>query len=548
MKLSHLKYGFLISATTLFGAAKVQMFAQNSAGNLNKIESKALYKKQFMQSVSPEKPTISVEFMIDSVKNVPSNGNLLPDVNVIQLFAGLDNDEEYEEYLDTVRHKLAAAHEMWHRTVLMNGVLEKPMSAMHFRTGQDNFEITASLVALLTFRDIYLTASPEQRRQLHRLTDPKVKMYLLAVDNDIIRPVSNDKKDFDFEMKFVAQMVASFWNNTMSSSYADYHNMLTVHSGRKEMDRPVYEQNFLHDIKLMNTIGGIDFSQYYDFRDIHNRKTFPKGEKEDKVVLSRSLDEPNYEAWVNEKSQLKRYSKQKIELPNFVASRLSNERQQRELNGRPQPYKIMPVATGYKSYPKMEIIFFNAIELKKGTETFKFFPCGALDKISKPDEKGCATVTTFHSDGSFEKGTLLKGRKDGTFVYYDKNKKEVSRCLFKNGSAVDGTILFPFNNTMFVYTYKNGKLKTIENKKLYGKAPQAALLHDFTANSPFIAQSSFHDLPVKSVNKKKAAQAPAPKGKLIKFEPVYREVNDKTKVCDRKNIPPLRYLKQNKRQ
>lgn len=546
MKLSDLKYGFLISATTLFGAAKVQMFAQNTAGNLNKIESKALYKKQFMQSVSPERPTISVEFMIDSVKNITSNGNLLPDINVIQLFAELD-DEEDEEYLDAVRHKLAAAHEMWHRTALMNGVLEKPMSATHFRTGQDNFEISASLVALLTFRDIYLNASPEQRQQLHRLTDPKVKMYLLAVDNDIIRPVSNDKKDFDFEMKFMAQMVASFWNNTMSSSYADYHNMLTENSGRKEMTLPVYEQNFLHDIKLMNTIGGIDFSQYYDFRDIHNRKIFPKGKKEDKAVLSRSLDEPNYEAWINEKSQLKRYSKQKIELPNFVAARLSAERQQRELNGRPQPYKIMPVATGYKSYPKMEIIFFNAIELKKGTETFKFFPCGTLDKISKPDEKGYTAVTTIHSDGSFEKGTLLKGRKDGTFVYYDKNKKEVSRCLFKNGTAVNGTMLFPFNNTLFVYTYKNGKLKNIEDRKLYGKMPQASLLHDFTANPPLVAQSSFHDLPVKATDKKKAAKTPLPKGKLIKFEPVYREVSDKTKVSVRKNIPSLHHLKQNKR-
>ena len=34
----------------------------------------------------------------------------------------------------------------------MNDVLEKPMSATHYRTGRDNFEITASLVQLL---DVY---------------------------------------------------------------------------------------------------------------------------------------------------------------------------------------------------------------------------------------------------------------------------------------------------------------------------------------------------------------------------------------------------------
>ena len=52
---------------------------------------------------------------------------------------------------------------------------------------------------------------------------------------------------------------------------------------------------------MMNTIGGIDFSKYYDFNDIHNRKEFPKGQEIDTNVLSRSLDEPDYETWINEK-------------------------------------------------------------------------------------------------------------------------------------------------------------------------------------------------------------------------------------------------------
>lgn len=543
LKLSHLKYGLLISATTFLGAGKVHLYAQDSAGKPQKIESKIFYKKRFMQSVAPQKPTISVDFMVDSIRNITSNGNLLPDVNVIQLYADLDDDEE-DEYLDSIHNKLVAAHEMWHRICLMNGALEKPMSASQFRNGQDNFEITACIVALLTFRDVYLTATPAQKEKLHQITDPKVQMYLLAADNGIIKPFSKNKNDFDFEMKFIAQTVSSFWNNTMSSSYADYHNMLTESSGRTEMSSPEYDKNFNRDIKQMNTIGGIDFSKYYDFTDVHNRKTFPKGQELDTKILSRSLDEPDYEAWINEKSQLKRFSRQKIDLPNFVAPRLTNERNARVSSEMVASYKILPQATGYKSYPKMNMIFFSAINLKKGNEIFKLYPCGALDKISPADDKGNAAVTTFYFDGSFEKGTLLKGRKNGTFIYYDKHKKEVSRCLFMNGKAIEGTVIFPFNSTIHFYPYQEGKLQDIKTKQLYGKTVSYRFSDSMPLASLLSQSFAFHDalMPVekqpvithniKEDDIKKNNERPS---KLIKFRPVYRKVNDSPKQIRQKN-------------
>lgn len=86
------------------------------------------------------------------------------------------------------------AHEMWHRICMMNDVLEKPMSATHYRTGRDNFEITASLVQLLTFRDDYIHATPEQRLELRKLEDPKIRMYIMAVEHGLINPLSVDKK------------------------------------------------------------------------------------------------------------------------------------------------------------------------------------------------------------------------------------------------------------------------------------------------------------------------------------------------------------------
>ena len=154
-----------------------------------------------------------------------SNGDLVADVNVIQLLAYLDQDsDEYQSYMAS-RH--IVAHEMWHRICMMNDVLEKPMSATHYRTGRDNFEITASLVQLLTFRDDYIHATPEQRLELRKLEDPKIRMYIMAVEHGLINPLSADKKDFDFEMEFIARTVSGYWNNNMAQTYAPLHNAMT---------------------------------------------------------------------------------------------------------------------------------------------------------------------------------------------------------------------------------------------------------------------------------------------------------------------------------
>ena len=108
------------------------------------------------------------------------------------------------------------------------------MAASQYRNGRDNFEISASIVQLLTFRDDYIRATPEERVLLHEMEDPKIRMYLMAVDNGIVRPFSDDKKDFDFEMEFIAKTVSGYWNGTLAYEYAPLHNMLTEKSGRKK--------------------------------------------------------------------------------------------------------------------------------------------------------------------------------------------------------------------------------------------------------------------------------------------------------------------------
>ena len=239
MNFDNLKYGFLISMTTMFGGSTLELYAQDENGGKAKIENSETYRQQFLESIAPDKRDICVEFVVDSVAEKTTNGDLVADVNVIQLLAYLDQDsDEYQSYMAS-RH--IVAHEMWHRICMMNDVLEKPMSATHYRTGRDNFEITASIVQLLTFRDDYIHATPEQRLELRKLEDPKIRMYGMAVEHGLINPLSADKKDFDFEMEFIARTVSRYWNNNMAQTYASLHNAMPEKFGRKEFKSAAYE-------------------------------------------------------------------------------------------------------------------------------------------------------------------------------------------------------------------------------------------------------------------------------------------------------------------
>lgn len=494
MKLKNLKYGFLISASTLFGGSSLSLYAQTNKGETHKIETVSSYKQQFLESIGADKAKLNIDFMVDSVANMVSHGDLVADVNVIELLAYLEPDsDEYQSYL---ANKHVVAHEMWHRICLMKGVLEQPMSATHFRTGQDNFEITASFLSVLTFRDDYIHATLKEREALVKSQDPKIQMYVQAIQHDIVRPLSQDKKDFDFEMQFIAVMVSNFWNNNMAESYANYHNALTLKSGRKEFTSPVYEKNFNHDIKIMNTIGGIDFSKYYNVKSVKNTSgLFPLGNKQDNVVLKRSLEKPDYETWINKKSKLKRYSKQRVEIPNFAGDVLAKEREAKPFEKRMQPYSIMPHTSGYKSFPKVIVFFKTAIELTKQDKIYKFYPNGSLDEITPTKTAGLSDVTTYNIDGSFEKGQMFQGRKNGIFTYYDANKKPIGSCSFKNGRPQNGIMIGVFNQKRFYYTYKDGQLLNVKCQTFSGKKLSSCAMNGEKPVSGLMPKDTrFHDM------------------------------------------------------
>lgn len=468
MKLDNLKYGFLISVTTLFGGSKIQLLAQNadnSAVPLSQVEN---YKQKFQQSVNPKLNEISVDFVVDSVATKSNNGEFHPDVNIIQLLAYLDqNSDEYQSYMAS-RH--IVAHEMWHRICMMNDVLEQPMSATQYRIGRDNFEITGSIVQLLTFREDYIHATPQQRHILRSLDDPKIKMYVLAVEQGVINPLSNDKKDFDFEMEFIAKMVSGYWNNNLAVTYAPLHNDMTKKSGRKEFNSPHYEKNFLRDIKKMNTIGGIDFSQYYNFRDVRLTQQFDKAYSEDTKIIQQDLSAPNLNLWINKKSQLKRFSKQHVVIPNFTGNRLSQEREKRPFNLNLQSFKIAPMSADYKAFPLLKVPFYEAISVSNSNKTLKFYPHGAVDIIDQhklPD--GTQKISTLYLNGCKETGFIKNRAKIGTFSFYDQNGKKLAACSYQNNRPQNGDIVLPSAKDFILYSYKNGKLTSISQLSLQGK-------------------------------------------------------------------------------
>ena len=67
MNFDNLKYGFLISMTTMFGGSTLELYAQDENGGKAKIENSETYRQQFLESIAPDKRDISVEFVVDSV-------------------------------------------------------------------------------------------------------------------------------------------------------------------------------------------------------------------------------------------------------------------------------------------------------------------------------------------------------------------------------------------------------------------------------------------------------------------------------------------------
>ena len=493
LKLKNLKYGLLISASTIFSGGVSSLYAQeNNTGTYHKVERISDYKTDFLQSISADKEKLYVDFMVDSVAHATSNGDLLTDINVIELLAVLGSDTD--EYQASQASKHIVAHEMWHRICLMKGVLEQPMSASQFRAGLDNFEVTANILTVLSFRDDYIHANKEEREIMLKSSDPKIVMYAQAVKHNLVHPLSDDKKDFDFEMRFIANMVSNFWHNNMSDFYADYHDELTRKSGRKEFTSPLYDKNFTKDIKVMNTIGGIDFSKYYDIK-LNRLKKYEKGDKPDTKVLNNRLSQPNYNTWINKKSRHKRYSKQSIEISNFAGNTLAKQRAARPYEKQPQKYEIMPYTTGYKNFPKVPVLFMSAIELKGENKTYKIYANGSLDEISPKQSPNQENITTYNQDGSFEKGTLLNGRKNGTFIYYDAQKHQICTCSFKNGKAQDGMMIGVYQQKRFYYTYQKGELIRIESKNFKGQKIDSFATKNkqsFTKKTPL--ENRHHDM------------------------------------------------------
>lgn len=449
----------MLSASAFLGSGAAKLYAQevHKTDSLHHICQN--YKEVFLAASDASHPQVEVEFVVDSIQDKLKNGDLLPDINVIEILADInatDNDS-----LNRFYQRYVAAHEFWHRLAIAKGVLQQPTSATLYRTGRDNFEISAGIVQLLTFRQDYLAASEDERKQMAKLNDAKIRMYLQAVKFGVINPFSDSQQDFDLEMAFIARMTATFWRKNMAPVYAPVHNQMTKSTGRKDFDAPVYFDNFNNDIKTLNTIGGIDFSTLYDYQKLSYAGVFDKGVEEDTLVLAQDLNAPNYRLWEDSISRLQRFSYQRVLLPNFNSPLLAEERLHKTPDGKPPLYHLAEKTDGYKFYPFAQQPFYTAATFANDEEIIKLYPNGCLDKILPEDKNGRAEITTFNYDGSYETGLLQDGRKHGEFIYFDNHNREISRCVFDDGLALDGALVMATDTAYIRYVYKDGEMTDI---------------------------------------------------------------------------------------
>lgn len=101
-----------------------------------------------------------------------------------------------------------------------------------------------------------------------------------------------------------------------------------------------------------------------------------------------------------------------------------------------------------------------------------------MDVIGARDETGKANIKTLNYDGSYETGQLKNGRKDGVFVFYNRQKKEIGRCTYVRGRAADGETVLAAGGEYIRYIYKAGKLTGMDCIKADGTRKPICTLED----------------------------------------------------------------------
>ena len=175
------------------------------------------------------------------------------------------------------------AHENWHhhnddlgfRTRYYFTPVEYYKLCMHD-------EISANIAAVLTARYEYLAAptKAEKKAVIKRYKSTYLKFYFEAVEKGKIRPELRDKKNFEKEMRFIANGTQKMWLDKYAAHYAPRtYRMLQRYVARSGLVEDS-KKNYNFVLHKMYTIGGVNFAEYMQ-KDIDTA--------DDKVRLAEQL-------------------------------------------------------------------------------------------------------------------------------------------------------------------------------------------------------------------------------------------------------------------
>ncbi len=127
-------------------------------------------------------------------------------------------------------------------------------------------EISANIAAVLTARYEYLAAATkaEKKEIIKRYKSTYMKFYFEAVEKGKIHPQSRNSKDFEQEMRFIANGTQKMWLKIYAAHYAPRtYRMLQRYVARSGLVKDS-KKNYNHILGKMYTIGGVNFAQYMD--------------------------------------------------------------------------------------------------------------------------------------------------------------------------------------------------------------------------------------------------------------------------------------------